>query len=71
MKHNAAVEQKRAEAVVNAGWYRPSLWNNRIKPKITDLRYGQPIKVNGYRAGTLFDQRGREHLLKTVLPVKR
>lgn len=71
MAHNNDLEQKRGEAMVRAGWFRPALKNHRIKAKIGDLRYGRPIKFHAVRAGVLFDLQGREHLLKTALPVRR
>ena len=72
MKHNNDMEEQRAMAVTEAGWYRPRKpLGNRFKRRIGELRYLPPVKLHGLRAGVLFDARGREELLKQVLPVRR
>lgn len=72
LKHNNDLEEKRAMRVAAAGWYRPMKpLGNRYKRRIGELRYDQAVKLHGMRAGVLFDARGREELLKQVLPVRR
>ena len=72
MAHNNDLEEKRAMAVAQAGWYRPRKpMENRFKRRIGELRYLRPVKLDGLRAGVLFDARGREELLKHALPVRR
>ena len=72
MKHNNDMETKRAMAVASTGWYRPRKpLGNVYKRRIGEVRYDQAVKLHGLRAGVLFDARGREELLKQVLPVRR